>query len=695
SAFLQADGRGDLRNMNLRIKADLAAALKEIGTFIQLRGWDGAGNLDLALDLKEKTQGISSASARLQVDRLLVNRDRRPVLPRQDLRADLSADIRVAERPAESTLIAPALNLRSAGIAADLRASKAAWNPSARLPDLADLALKAGLNLAQLTSLLNNLDLLTTGTAMEGDSALDLKGGLKDGTLLLDKAEVNTRKFAYHEDGRVIREDSLNLTTRGRVDLNRRSVNLAPVDILAGTGRVRIPQLVVSDWANARKDLKTRARIDLDLARLAKGYGELLQLPKDTALSGTGRFDVDADLSDPKNQAVKLRGEIAPFKMTSPNLPPVSEKKVLLQADVKRSPDGGRLAFDNLRLDSEALTLEAGGTLDQKGRERILEAKGTLAPDMRLVSEYLKRTRKVPIQFQGKKATPFTIRWVTGGDRPEDFLRQLKLSGALYVDSVEAFGLKLTPKEVPIRIADAAAEAKLESPANGGSLALAPAIDLRKDPYLLSFPRDLDILKQVQVTRGVTEGLLAWIHPMFKDAVKPEGLLDLHMKHFQWPLGPRAAEKASFAGSLGLKGIRMNSTPLLSQLLSVIGVRARELDLADQRMDFEARDGRVMCSPLTIHAGGYPLVLSGSIGFDGTLAYIAQLPITRNLVGAKAYQVLEGVTIKVPVGGTVSKPRIDNAAFQRALSGLVEEAMRRSIQKGFQNLLQDLLKKSQ
>ena len=54
------------------------------------------------------------------------------------------------------------------------------------------------------------------------------------------------------------------------------------------------------------------------------------------------------------------------------------------------------------------------------------------------------------------------------------------------------------------------------------------------------------------------------------------------------PLSEKGKNNASFAGTLGLNGIKLNSTPFLSELLSMMKISDRELLLKDQSIDFAA-----------------------------------------------------------------------------------------------------------
>jgi hypothetical protein len=576
SAFLNAEGQGNLNNMKLKLAADIKAALKEFKKFIEIKQWDGGGSLKLSLDLNEKSEKVSHAALNLDVKNFVLSRNSKRILPKQDIFADVTANIVVGKTLANSKLNQLHAKIISSLATGNINATSVTWNALSGLPDASNMKLDANLSLRQLASLLRNFKILTPKTSLEGQTTIQSSGTLNNGQLALNLTTMDSRKLVYRKDKQTIRENRLSLATKGQLNFNTRSLFLAPIDIKGQAGTIRIPELKIADWANAQKDMKIQANANLDLAKLAKSYGNFIQLPANTKISGTGKFDVAMDFSNPKVQYLKLRGNVSPFKMVSKTLPSISEKKITLDADVKRSPDGKHLTIDNFKVNSNALKLTAEGKLDQTGKNKVFEAKGTMAPDLRLVSEYLEKTAKAPIKIAGKKATPFSIKLVSKGDRWEDPLKHLNFSGALHVDSVKAYGLSLTPKDVPIRLVNASAEAKLESPANGGTLAMQPIIDMRREPYVLSFKKNIDILKEVKITQGLIDGLLATLHPVFKDAVMPGGILGLYMKNFAWPLSKEGKNKASFDGTLQLNGIRLNSTPFLSQLLGMMGISERE-----------------------------------------------------------------------------------------------------------------------
>jgi hypothetical protein len=440
--------------------------------------------------------------------------------------------------------------------------------------------------------------------------------------------------------------------------------------------------------------MKTQAQAELDLAKLFHAYGDFIELPPKTRVAGKGQFNLDLDFSSKTAQFLKVRADLSPFQLTSETLPPITEDRVKLTADLKRRPDGSVLTIEDIQLTSTPLSLSAAGNLNQAGERKKLDAAGSINLDLKMLSPLLERiVGPRQITITGKGANPFQLKLVSGGQRWTDTLKQTDFSGAIRADSIDAFGLGISATEIPIRVANESAIAKLAATANGGQLNLQPTLHLQKAPYLLTLPQDTYILKDVEITDAIAERLMSKLHPVFQGSVQAEGQVDLYMKHFNWPLDNKDRDKTDFAGTLRLKGVRIRSTQLLTGILALVGVRGNEMDFEDLDIDFVARNGRIETSPIRLEVDGYPIAIHGSVGFDKSLDYVAKLPITPQLVGDKAYRYLEGVTIDVPIRGNSSNPDIDEDTMREASASLAEQALQKSLEKGLQNVLENLLKK--
>jgi len=63
------------------------------------------------------------------------------------------------------------------------------------------------------------------------------------------------------------------------------------------------------------------------------------------------------------------------------------------------------------------------------------------------------------------------------------------------------------------------------------------------------------------------------------------------------------------------------------------------------------------------------------------------------LVGDKAYRYLEGTTIDVPIRGSSSNPDIDKRTMQKATADMAQQALQKSLEKGVQNIFEQIIKK--
>jgi hypothetical protein len=562
------------------------------------------------------------------------------------------------------------------------------------MPSVKNLNVDAKFNLQQISEVLRNFNILPATTRLAGNAHLQTNGTLDSQQLTLNSTHVDTRNFQYHKGENSIHEERLTLQTKGRLNFATRSAGLAPININGSAGTITIPRLTVNDWSNFQKDMKAQAQADLDLAKLFKAYGDFIELPEKTKVAGKGKVDLDVDFSSPTSQFLKVRADLSPFQLTSDTLPPIAEDRVKLIADLKRKPDGSVLTIENIQLNSTPLSLSAAGNLNQAGRRKKLDAAGSIKLDLKMLSPYLEKIAgPQQITITGKGNNPFQLKMVSGGQRWTDSLRQTDFSGAIHAESIDAFGLGISTTEIPIRVANESALAKLVAAANGGQIDLQPTLNLQKEPYMLTLPQDTHILKDVEITDAMAERLMSKIHPVFQGSVQADGRVDLYMQHFSWPLDNKFRDKTDFAGTLRLRGVRIKSTKMLTGILALMGVRGNEMDFEDLDIDFVARNGRIETSPIRLEIDGYPIALHGSVGFDRSLDYVAKIPITPKLVGDKAYTYLEGVTIDVPIRGDSSNPDIDQGTAQQASASLVEQALQKSLQKGVQNVLEQLLKK--
>lgn len=690
SAFFNGNGSGDLNNMRLSFAADLDTALKELQKFIQIKQWDGSGKLQADLDLHAGTDGIRQANLTLSLDQFALKRNGRRVIDRQRIDANLSTGIRLAENQKSSRLTDLALAFSSRIGIGRLRAKQIEIHAADSRPELAGLVLDGEFNLQKIDILLRNLDLIAADIRMSGNSAFAASGSLKNNQIELREASSDTKNFVFRQANKTVKEPRLLLKTKGKIDLNSRSVHLAPVEIDTQPGKVRIPELIVSDWSDMLNTTKARATAGLDLAKATQAYGDFITLPEKTRVSGNAQIDLDLNVADPATLILLLNADLSPFKLTFGKQPAISEKNVKLAVDLRRNPDGKTYTLKKIHLDSQLLALSAVGSIIQSRNRNSVDLKGSITPNLALLSEFLAKEDAPKIEIAGKAQRSFQLKMVSLSPRWDNPLEKINFNGTLFVKTINAFGLNVAPSDVPIRVVDSVATVDLDASANDGRLKLQPTVDLLSDPFVLSFAEDTEMMKNVRITTAMAETLLALIHPSFQGTVIPGGDLNLFMQHFKWPLDKKRTDKISFAGNLRVNGLKMQAASMLIPLLDIAGVEGSVVEFDNQNIEFRARDGRIETSAIRMSVDDYRLTLQGSVGFDQTLAYTAQIPVTRRLVGRDGYKYLQGTTIDVPIRGTVASPKIDEQALKEVTASLVQQALQKAIERKAGELLEKL-----
>ena len=146
----------------------------------------------------------------------------------------------------------------------------------------------------------------------------------------------------------------------------------------------------------------------------------------------------------------------------------------------------------------------------------------------------------------------------------------------------------------------------------------------------------------------------------------------------------------TFSALLSLRNVRLAPAGVLDTVLQLAGLGGQELTIQQYELTAECKDGRVTPAPLVLAIAGNKLKLTGTVGLDGTLAYTAEVPLSKTLVGKEAVQYLEGAVIDVPIAGTVKTPTIDRTALNAEIKRLVLEAIKKSAVDKVGDLLKNL-----
>jgi hypothetical protein len=222
---------------------------------------------------------------------------------------------------------------------------------------------------------------------------------------------------------------------------------------------------------------------------------------------------------------------------------------------------------------------------------------------------------------------------------------------------------------------------------NQGKLNLTPALEATSKPMVLSFPAQSRVLQNVQITQPMLDQTLEYVLPLLHGCAVADGALAMTLQEARFPLGPTLQRDATCQAQLTLRNLRLAPSGLMATLLEAVGHGGNEIALEKYEMTVACREGRVYPSPVTVKIAGGQIVMDGSVGLDGTLAYKVTLPLSAGLVGKKAAPYFQDITVTVPVTGTIKAPSID----RKALAGEVARQVRAATERAAGDLLKELL----
>ncbi len=231
------------------------------------------------------------------------------------------------------------------------------------------------------------------------------------------------------------------------------------------------------------------------------------------------------------------------------------------------------------------------------------------------------------------------------------------------------------------------------SPANvsisGGTLSLAPTVRLAPGPAMLYMPSG-PLVTQVHISPEMCRQWMMYAAPVLAGVTHVEGLFSMQMAGCQIPLAePRAGEAA---GQILIHSIDLEPGPLVRELATVIGA-ASTVKLAQQsKVDFKMVQGRVYHRGLELQFPEVMVRTYGSVGFDQTLAIMAEMNVPPKWLRDNALgNAIKDKSLKIPIAGTLDRPKLDRQVLNDALAQFMRDAAGGALRDGLQRGLDKLL----
>lgn len=394
-----------------------------------------------------------------------------------------------------------------------------------------------------------------------------------------------------------------------------------------------------------------------------------------------------------------------------PAKPTWTEPWVKLAASGEFDPSADSLRFTALKAERDGLAADAKGTLAKLGGAQDLDLGGTLAYDLAKLEPQLKTYLGKDGKAVGKDSKPFRLtgRLSDGAaglavkvGKPASPLGTLDGNAAVGWQALKAYGFEVGPAELKATIArGAVTTTPVEATFGGGKVRLEPRLDLLSKGFDLTFAKGR-VIDRAKLTPAACANAVGYALPAIANVAQADGLVSLDLDDNTVPLAD--PDKGTVRGRLTLHNVVVSPGPVIAQVFEVLGSKQPALHLANEEVvTVRMENGRVYHENLTLTVGQSVVKTSGSVGLDGSLALVLDLPIPPKFLDAALKNnplirdALAKQRIKVPVGGTLAKPALDARGMQGGIQQAVRDAGKSAggepLKKNEDKLLQELQNK--
>ncbi|MFL5342094.1 MAG: hypothetical protein ACJ8F7_18265 [Gemmataceae bacterium] len=348
--------------------------------------------------------------------------------------------------------------------------------------------------------------------------------------------------------------------------------------------------------------------------------------------------------------------------------------------------------LETAELHTPAIGLTSAGRLTHLAGECGLNLSGEFTYDLEKLESRLRPFLGADAKVAGRGRRPFHVEGslAKAAGSTSGPLGRLKAEAAIGWDGIQAYGFAVGPADVQVRmLGDGWLRVQpIETTLNQGKLKLEPYVRLEPGPMELVLGKGTAI-DHAKINEAACARSLGYAAPAFAGVHDAQGELSVAIDGGRVPLADPG--NADISGKIILHSAHATPGPLVREL-NALQHKPADLKLAKElTVPVRLAKGRVYHSNLELPLGDFTVKTSGSVGLDGTLALVAEMPVPPKWL-PKGVPALAKQPLKLPIGGTLAKPQLDEKAMQQEMARLAvgagEDAVKKELEKNLRNLFQ-------
>lgn len=488
------------------------------------------------------------------------------------------------------------------------------------------------------------------------------------------------------EAGQSASEPLANVEFAVNVDRKKNLVNVESVTADASLGRFSIKDGVVPMKEDSAQPLRMDVLVsNLDLAKIKPFAVMFGSLPKDSQLAGIAESEVKVTSENDTYRIVTDKTNIKNIEFSTPGKKPFKQPNTSIVADVSLNPTNFTYS-GKLDLLSDQFKVHLN-LVNQNKTNQVSELKGDaeMEYDWSAVSAVAAPYLPEDLTLQGKRkdTLSFTSEYPT--DHKDKLMANLNAKGKVGFDKADYMGLDFGSTDVDIQMQNGLLNiAPFTTTVNEGQFNFAGGADFKQSPSLFKAAKPMYIVKDIKITDEMVKKLLKYVNPIFAEAVNVSGIANFNCEQLAIPLSASAKNDATVIGTISMSQVRLETSDLLGQILTVAGGSPRGTVLTIHPTRFVLQKGVLRYDDMQIDVGDNPINFKGAIGLDKSLDMTVTLPYTTEGRTARVGGATRGSRIALPLKGTVDKPLLDtDKLLELQLKDQGEQLLRRGLEELF------------
>ncbi len=351
-----------------------------------------------------------------------------------------------------------------------------------------------------------------------------------------------------------------------------------------------------------------------------------------------------------------------------------AEKAASMALDARFAADGNSVKISKLEVVSGLFDVQTQAEVTELATRCVVAADGQVALDFGALTQLLNAKGTDEFAMTGRESRAFRFNSPVAGGAGT-VMAEGQFAGAAFIGSFKGLGLEAGPADMSVKLSKGILKLAYEPVLNKGKLRLVPEVDAAGTAPVLLFPAKTRLLENVTLTQEMVDKLLVNVNPLFQGSKVLGGTVSVDLRSCRIATGVTPEKGVTADMDVVFKNLKLELGPSMLDLLAVLKVKDSNYAVETLPIHVTVKEGRVYVDPVKMVIDKQPVIFSGWVAFGGTIKYLVEVPLTDRMTGGSGGKLLRGLSIKIPVTGTVNEPRLDTSVLQNAVGGLIKSAV--------------------